>query len=70
MNGIIIEKYLCQTGKELEQQIDELIREQKLSSTNKSNEIYKALKNYFHHKKDCFDCEIVIRNEKHDSNHD
>lgn len=54
-------KSLCETGKHLEEEWDQALEAVKYSPTdeNKSN-AYRATYAYFHHRRDCPDCKLIL----------
>lgn len=65
MNGMRIEKELCPVGEELEHDLDNLIEKQRKEfSAQRSQEIYKLLKAYFYHRRNCFECKVAIGYER------
>ncbi len=59
MNEVVIQKFLCDVGAELDRDLDQLLVKQRQEySTKRADEIYALLKMYFRHRKDCYECNV------------
>jgi len=59
---IRIEKQLCAVGREIENQINLLLAQQQVDfRESRRDEIFKELKNYYHHRKNYVECRVQIK---------
>lgn len=59
-NMIRIERNLCETGAELNEEIDNQITAARAVGAQSSDKIHTALKNYFNHRAACPTCKVAI----------